>query len=213
VPRTEPTSLRRAAFVDGQTLFRAAKEAFGYSFPNYDPQALAKSIAASRGWHLVAAHFYTGIPDPRDDHFWHGFWTAKLGVLGTRGVVTFSRALRYRNETVQLPDGTKTVALVRREKGIDVRLALDVVRLARVNAFDVALLFSQDQDLSEVADEVRRISRHEDRWIKIASAFPSSDRSRNLRGINGTDWIPIERRLYDACLDPNDYRLKSGPRP
>ena len=211
MPRVEPTSFRCAAFVDGQNLFRAAKEAFGYTFPNYDPQALAKSLAASRGWQLVTAHFYTGIPDPLDDPFWHGFWTAKLAVLGTRGVVTFSRALRYRNETVRLPDGTKTVALVRREKGIDVRIALDVVRLARVNAFDVALLFSQDQDLSEVADEVRRISRHEDRWIKIASAFPSSDRSPNRRGINGTDWIPIERRLYDACLDPNDYRPKSRP--
>ncbi len=209
MPRDEPTSLRCAAFVDGQNLFRAAKEAFGYTFPNYDPQGLAKSIAASRGWQLVAAHFYTGIPDHSDDPFWHGFWTAKLGVLGTRGVVTFSRALRYRNETVKLPDGTKTVALVRREKGIDVRIALDVVRLARVNAFDVALLFSQDQDLSEVAVEVRRISRHEERWIKIASAFPSSDRSRNLRGINGTDWIPIDRSLYDACIDTNDYRPKA----
>ncbi len=99
--------------------------------------------------------------------------------------------------------------MVGQEKGIDVRIALDVVRLARENAYDVALLFSQDQDLSEVADEVRAISRVESRWIKIASVFPLSPTSRNRRGVNKTDWIPIDRATYDACLDPNDYRLRA----
>ena len=88
------------------------------------------------------------------------------------------------------------------------RIALDVVRLARQNVYDVALLFSQDQDLSEVADEVRAILYEEDRWIRIASAFPISPTSRNRRGVNKTDWLPIDRATYDACLDPNDYRLK-----
>jgi uncharacterized LabA/DUF88 family protein len=37
------------------------------------------------------------------------------------------------------------------EKGVDVRIALDVIRLAHRAEYDVALLFSQDQDLSEVA--------------------------------------------------------------
>lgn len=41
-------------------------------------------------------------------------------------------------------------------------------------------------------------------------AEPSVKRaSVNRRGINGTEWIPIDRALYDACLDSNDYRLKS----
>lgn len=129
--------------------------------------------------------------------------------MGTRGVSSYSRPLRYRNETITLQDGTETTALVRREKGIDVRLALDVVRNARIRAFDVALILSQDQDLSEVADEVRRISIDQNRWIKTACAFPSSPTSRDRRGINGTDWIRIERTLYDSCLDPNDYRPKN----
>ena len=74
--------------------------------------------------------------------------------------------------------------------------------------YDVALIFSQDQDLSEVADEIRSISVDQDRWIKVACAFPSSPTSRNKRGINGTEWIRIERRTYDACTDPADYRPK-----
>ena len=33
------------------------------------------------------------------------------------------------------------------EKGIDVRIALDMIRLTYWNEFDVGILFSQDQDL------------------------------------------------------------------
>jgi len=129
-------------------------------------------------------------------------------VLGTRNVVTFSRPLRYQNKRITLPDGRESTALVGHEKGVDIRLALDVVRLALDGAFDVALIFSQDQDLSEVTDEIRQISRRHDRWIKVASAFPVSPTYRNSRGINGTDWIRIDRATYDACLDPADYRPK-----
>jgi hypothetical protein len=98
--------------------------------------------------------------------------------------------------------------LVGQEKGVDVRLALDIVRLAHRRVYDVAVVFSQDQDLSEVADEVRVIAQEQDRWIKMASAFPASPTSRNKRGINRTDWIQLDRATYDACLDPRDYRPK-----
>ena len=185
-----------------------AKDAFGHGYPSYDPLALAQSDLRVQGWDLRRVHFYTGVPDPTDDAFWNHFWSAKLAVLGTRGIVTFSRSLRYRNQTVTLPDGSTITILVGQEKGIDVRLALDIVRLARENAYDVALIFSQDQDLSEVADEVRKISM-QGRWIKVACAFQLSPTSRNRRGINGTEWVPIDRKTYDACLDPNDYRPKA----
>jgi hypothetical protein len=42
----------------------------------------------------------------------------------------------------------------------------------------------------------------------VASAFPVSLLSRNIRGIDRTDWISIERAAYDACVDRRDYRLK-----
>ncbi len=206
---TEPHIKHTAAFVDGQNLFHGAREAFGYTFPNFDPLALARDVCGGRGWTLVSTHFFTGVPDAVDNPRWNHFWAAKLAVMGTRGIVTYSRPLRYRNQTVTLPDGTTTTTLVGQEKGIDVRIALDAVRLARQNAYDVALVFSQDQDLSEVADEIRAISREQGRWIKIACAFPLSPASRNRRGINKTDWIPIDRSAYDACLDLRDYRPKT----
>jgi hypothetical protein len=41
-----------------------------------------------------------------------------------------------------------------------------------VQVDDIAILFSQDQDLSEAANEIRTISVEQQRWIKIACAFP-----------------------------------------
>ena len=205
----EPAVKRAIAFVDGQNLFYAVKYAFGYTFPNYDVPALATAICSRQGWESSGVRFYTGIPSRLDNPSWNHFWGAKLARMGTRGVVTYSRDLKYRNQTVKLLDGETTTVLVGQEKGIDIRLALDMVRLARENAYDVALLFSQDQDLSEVADEIRAISVAQGRWIKVACTFPASPTSTNRRGVNKTDWVPFDRALYDRCIDPTDYRLRS----
>jgi hypothetical protein len=86
-----------------------------------------------------------------------------------------------------------------------------IVSLAVDQSYDVAILFSQDQDLSEAVDEVKRISALQDRWVKLTSAFPYSPtpmnpRHQNGRGVNGTDWIRIDQAAYTQCLDPKDYR-------
>jgi uncharacterized LabA/DUF88 family protein len=201
----EPSDKRAVAFVDGQNLFHAAREAFGYTYPNYDVRALAERACAGRGWQLVRAYFYTGIPDAQDNPRWHDFWSAKLAVMGRQGVHVFSRPLRYRNRTVRLPDGSTHIFLAGEEKGIDVRIALDVIRMSHQRAYDVAVIFSQDQDLSEVAEEIRVIAKEQGRWIKVACAFPLSPTTRNRRGVNNTDWIPITRETYDGCLDQRDY--------
>lgn len=202
----EPSIKRVMTFFDGQNLFHHAKGAFGYQYPNYDPRKLAESVCSSKGWQLAGIHFYTGVPSQIDKPFWSHFWTAKMAVMGTRRIRTFSRPLRYRNQTIVLAGGNTAVAPVGQEKGIDVRIALDVVRYALEDSYDVALIFSQDQDLSEAVEDVKKISKLKDRWIKLACAFPVSPTTPKARGINGTDWIKIDRTQYDACLDPNDYR-------
>ncbi len=202
----EPAVKNAIAFFDGQNLYGSAKTAFGYTFPNYDVSKLAEAVCAAKGWKLIKTCFYTGIPDATDNQRWHDFWSKKLAVMGTRGVQVYTRKLKYRNQTFRAPDGTEHTILVGQEKGVDIRIALDVVNAAVTGACDVAVVFSQDQDLSEVADEVRRIATVSDRWFKMASAFPVSPTSRNKRGINSTDWVQIDRATYDACIDPADYR-------
>lgn len=204
----EPEVKRTVAFVDGQNLFHSARESLGHTHPNYDVRALTQRICADQGWHVAGVRFYTGVPDRQDDFFWNCFWGGKLLAMSRQGVHVYSRPLRYRNKVVRLPDGTEHTYLAGEEKGIDVRIALDVIRMAHRREFDVALAFSQDQDLSEVAREIRTIASEQDRWIKMACAFPFSPTTRNRRGIDRTDWIHITRALYGACLDRRDYRPK-----
>jgi uncharacterized LabA/DUF88 family protein len=206
----EPFLKRTIAFIDGQNLYHSVLESFGYTYPNYDVLALSPSICASKNWEFTQARFYTGVPDESDDPFWNHFWISKLRVLSWQKIHIYSRPLRYRNRVVGLPDGTEYSFLAGEEKGIDVRMAIDIIRMAHRNEYDVALLLSQDQDLSEVASEIRTIAHEQKRWIKVACAFPLSPTTRNRRGIEKTEWVPINRATYDSCIDRRDYRLKGS---
>jgi uncharacterized LabA/DUF88 family protein len=199
----EPAVKRAYAFIDGQNLYFATRDAFGN--PGYDPILLAAAVAVQNGWQLDQIMFYTGVPSALVDTRGHEYWTKKLAYLGTRGVKVFQRKLSYSPRTVKMPDGSKQTVMVGREKGVDIKLALDLVRLARTNKYDVAVIFSQDQDLSEATDEVREISIIQKRWIKLASAFPLSPAYKNQRGINRTDWVTFDLATYNTCLDTNIY--------
>jgi len=204
---TEPKIKNAIIFIDGQNLYRAAKDAFGYNYPNYDIKLLSEWVCSDHKWNLNDIYFYTGMPDPQDDALWHSFWSKKLSYMGRMGINIFSRSLRYHNKDWTCPScNKKYTSLVGHEKGVDVRIALDIIRLAHQKTYDVGIIFSQDQDLSEVADEVRRISAEQNRWIKLVSVFPVSPTYQNKWGINKTDWIKIDKKIYDSCIDTCDYR-------
>jgi uncharacterized LabA/DUF88 family protein len=213
---SEPPVKRAIAFFDGQNLFHSAKTVFGYSFPNYDPLKLAQAVCASRGWTLAEVRFYTGVPEVADNPQWNAFWASKLLTMSRAGVKTTRRPLKYRMKSVRLPDGSTHTFRDADEKGIDVRIAVDVLSFAVQNLLDVAVIFSQDQDLSEVAQELRQIAARENRWIKVASAFPcdptipmiNPNKPPNRRGINSTDWIEISKVMYDGCIDSINHRPK-----
>jgi hypothetical protein len=95
------------------------------------------------------------------------------------------------------------------EKGIDVQIALDLVGMARLARYEVAVIFSQDQDLSGAVNEVKRIAKEQRRWIDVFSAFPISSQSTHRNPIGGTSAIEIDRAAYDACIDPRVYRPRS----
>lgn len=200
----EPGVKRAVSFVDGQNLYHHAKAAFGHPVPNYDPWALAGAVCQQRGFRNVGVRFYTGVPLVQKDPKWHGFWRCRLLRMRHHGIDTTERPLHYRRVQFPEPGGPKLIEIPQ-EKGIDVRISLDVVRLASEGDLDVAILFSQDQDFEEVAREIRRIAARQHRWIKIASAFPASPTATCRVGVRRTDWLRMDRSLYDSCLDPTDY--------
>ena len=214
----EPPTKRVVAFIDGQNLYRSVMELWGYYYPNYDVVKLAPAVGelrASDGWNAPQVRFYTGVPQPSRSQMWASFWQRKVASMRSAGVEVYTRTLRYgqprftcgscgAEQAVTCTTCSTPMADKGREKGIDVRIALDVVRLGREGVYDVALIFSQDQDLSEAVDEVRAIAKGHRRWVKVASAYP--DGATNRRGINKTDWIKFDKATYDKCIDQRDYR-------
>ena len=92
------------------------------------------------------------------------------------------------------------------EKGIDLQLGLDLVRLARNNVFYYAIIFSQDGDLVEAVEEVHEIAKEQRRWIQLECAHPVAG-GVDSRSIRRTVPRQITKVEFDACLDPNDYRI------
>lgn len=136
----EPKVKRAVSFIDGQNLYRQAKDTFGHWHPNYDPQKPADAVCAVRGWLNQGVRFYTGVPSPDRDPMWHSYWTSRISAMKRMGIVVTSRPLRYRTESADLPDNSSYEITVGREKGIDLRLGLDVVRMARLDELDVAII-------------------------------------------------------------------------
>jgi hypothetical protein len=194
------------AFVDGQNLFQHAKEAFGHHHPNYDPVKLHSFVCAQSGWTPNLVRFYSGVPTVQHDPKWAAYWSSRVIALSRAGVLVTTRKLRYRTENTFDQNGVLTTISVPHEKGIDVRLALDIVSCAVSKQFDVAVIYSQDQDLSEVVGDIKKIAATAGRDIKLVCAFPDGPNASSHRGINGTEWIKIAQQDYDQCLDPKDYR-------
>ena len=197
----EPAIKRTIAFVDGQNLFGSARDAFGIRQPSFDVVALARAVSLQRGWRLEGVRFYTGVPEASDRPALHDMWARQLRRMRSCGVVVTTRHVRRRRRRGLLDDGRLVDVTVFEEKGIDLRIALDVVRALIAGECDVVLLFSQDQDFAELADEVRFVARRQCRWVKIASAFPVGPGTRNRRGVDHTDWVPIDSAMWEACLD------------
>ena len=194
--------LRTYTFIDGQNLFRSVKRCFNYYHPNYDPLILSQKIASSltceehpnTKCEITKVCFYTGVPQKKDNPFWNHIWSTKIRKLKNQGVHTFTKKIYYSGG-----EG--------REKGIDVRMALDIVRGYRKGNYDVAIIFSQDTDLEEAIEEVYDMrNEFNNRWVQLFCAFPYI--SNLCWGLNNTKWIKINKKLYDKCIDPRDYRPK-----
>jgi len=203
---SEPKVKYAMAFIDGQNLFQRAKDAFGHFHPNYDPTELHGAVCKVHGWTPNLVRFYTGIPSAAETPMWAAYWAKRLLYMSRAGIHVTTRPLRYRKETVVDELGNSTTVTTPQEKGVDVRMALDIVSTARTKQWDVAVIFSQDQDLAEVVQEVREISKEQDRWLQICCAFPHGPKATSRRGIEKTVWFKMDQAFYDACIDPTDYR-------
>ena len=186
--------------VDGQNLYHLARAAWisgvshptpPYAWPSYDVEKLANALVARQpGRTLAEIRFYTGVPSRSEDAYWHDFWSNKLRYLARRGIYVYQGKVNRGGQ----------------EKGVDVSLALDLVPATHERRYDVAIIVSQDSDFGPAVGLAKQIAASQNRMLTFESAFPFHQGRVSPRGVPGTIWVPIDQAMYDACLDPRDYR-------
>ncbi len=192
--------MRAIVLIDGQNLYHLARRAWAsglqspYAWPSYDVERLA-SVLVSRvpGQTLTETRFYTGVPEPGagpSQLFWHEFWSNKIRHLRSQGVYVYRGRVNAGGQ----------------EKGVDVSLALDLVRATYERQYEVAVIVSQDWDFGPAVRLAKEIAKAQGRRLVFESCFPLGPGSHSRRGVPGTTWVPIDQATYDSCRDPRDYR-------
>ena len=189
--------LRTIVFIDGQNLYRSAMEKWHkkgkdevYTWPSYDVQKIALALVSRKGNRsLNQIRFYSGVPRSDQDAFWHSFWTNKIRHLLNQGIYVYKGRLNSSGQ----------------EKGVDVSIATDLVWCTYENKYDLAIIVSQDADFGPAVQLSKEIAKQHGNHILFESAYiPRPGKSK--RGIPGTEWFCIDKKLYDSCHDPADYR-------
>lgn len=180
------------AFFDAMNLFYDVRSQYGYSYPNFDVQSLAQAVSDRLGVALLETRYYSGIHSRKFNSAQHYWLRNKAVYLVSQGVFVYTRQLSYAGG-------------IPREKGIDLRLSLDVVDAVFESRAETVIIFSRDQDYTELLEATRKMTKAKGTRLRLVSAFPVSSRNRS-RGIDGFDWFRISREMYDSCIDPRDYR-------
>jgi uncharacterized LabA/DUF88 family protein len=192
---------RVAIFIDYQNVHFSALNRFQppgapRQRGHIDPVRLAQRIVAKRrfGGDLTDICVYRGRPSPdRQPEAARASDRQASGWARHPKVTVVRRQLRY-------PKGWP--ADPAQEKGIDVALAVDFVRLACAGAYDVGILFSRDTDLVPALEAVRDLDPGR-AHVEVATwrgasrlRFPDSQ----------LPWCHyLNAHDYEACRDDTDY--------
>jgi uncharacterized LabA/DUF88 family protein len=196
--------VRVGVFIDWQNCYRTARDAFGFSGSGIDgnvyPLRLAKALAMARGGEdvtgkLTCARIYTGRASQLHDKRTYAANRRQFAAWKKAGeeVEVIARTLDYK---LSHP----------REKGIDVQLAIDLVRTTLFeDEHDVAVLVSADTDLLPALELItQRLSASA---IEVATwggpywaPKPLTLRGKVIRQHK------LTRAVYDRLADATDYR-------
>jgi hypothetical protein len=194
---------RVCVFVDYQNVFGTARHCF-HTAPykpadgQVDPLRLAQVIVdrRRRPSTLTGVRVYRGLPDAtRQPRAYAANERQTAGWKRDPMMHVVRRPLRY-------PSGWP--AEKPQEKGVDVALAIDFVRLAAQGGYDVGVLMSTDTDLVpalEAVQSIKTVGVH----IEVA-AWSGPGANRRLTTGDQLPWCHgLKRADYLAAHDPTDY--------
>lgn len=194
--------LKLALFVDAQNVLHRARDTFHPSTSNHtdgqiDPRATAERIAGLGGpggetVEVVEVRIYTGYHTPDRDQRSFSAYRRQRTFWERQGCTVTARPVRYWKS-----DGVEA-----REKGIDVALAVDYVRMAIERRFETGVIFSADNDLAPALEFVRDLKTP--RLIPATAAWRGEGKYVQI-WVQGVWCHRLDRDDYMAVHDPTDY--------
>ena len=152
--------MRVALFFDGKNHMKDLRRVADGTW--IDHGALARwAVERVGGSRLVAAYYYTGVPHPNDEAAERRALSDMLDEL-ERKPGFFVRRFTRRVATRECPHCHQHSAYTE-EKMVDTSLVAELIHLAVVNAFDVAVVFSGDLDLAPGLDAVHALGKQA--WV------------------------------------------------
>ena len=199
------TPQRVVVFVDAQNCYRSARRAFfndpsaPYRFGQFQPWRLGELLCArDPGRILVDVRLYTGRSDAYLQPTAYRANLQQCSAWEQSGCYVFTRPLRYPRGWPRNVDGQRP-----EEKGIDVAMALDIVRLADRGAYDVAIICSADTDLVPAVEDVL----DGDQGASVEVAAWRSERYRQRLSLKDRNlwchWLTFED--YERVRDETHY--------
>ncbi|MEK7075846.1 MAG: NYN domain-containing protein [Patescibacteria group bacterium] len=144
--------MRAIVFIDGNNFYNKLKELCGnekrYRLSDFDYAAFSKRLVKDD--ELVEVRYYLGALKRQGDDKTEKMYAdqqrffAKLQKLNVKIIL---------GQIIQHPDKSF------HEKGVDVRIAVEMIRLARENRYDIAYLISSDTDLVPAVEEVLKFNK------------------------------------------------------
>lgn len=188
---------RVIVFLDYQNVFAGARSSFHLpphapTDGQIDPVALGNLLVSRRirPSRLQQVRIYRGLPDASREPRPYGANDRQTAAWRRNPLVeVLRRPLRYP------PDWPATKA---KEKGVDVALAIDFVRLAVQGSYDAGVLFSTDTDLVpalEAVMDIRTVGAH----VEVAAWTCSGRKMSRLR-------LPDTNVPWCHYLTEADYR-------
>jgi uncharacterized LabA/DUF88 family protein len=190
-----------AVLLDWQNIYNCAREAFqfegaspfeGTVYPLNLATHLAGGVGSGRS--LQELRIYRGRPDNAKDRRSYDAWQSQTaawkGACGDRLIPRY-RDLRYRGDEVT-------------EKGIDVWLAIDLVKIAMERTADRVVVVSSDTDLVPALELAVELAGEE--FVEVAGWDGPGDVAAIL-DVSGVTKHTLTRAHYDRFRDETDYSV------
>ena len=201
---------RVKVFIDAQNLYKDARRSFFTPADpgvrgQFSPRRFGEAVASLRtepdDRQLVQVRVYTGRPSSARDPKSYGAHMRQCARWAqTPDVVVVPRSLRYpRNWPAEKAQ----------EKGIDVHLAVDLVRGYALDEFDIGVVASTDTDLVPALEAVLELDRGRGYAPIEVCAWFEDAYSKQLR-VTGHEIYCHEfpRQIYNRVSDPTDYNVR-----